>query len=261
MTTTNIAHRRIELFNRLDKVLDPELDRSVIHMGFVTEVTIADTAVTIHFSLPTFWCATNFAFIMAEDLHTAARSLAWVADVTVILDDHHDADQINAAVDAGVPFTKAFPGQPSGTLDNLRAEFKRKAFYGRQSALLQLLLEDRPAVTVLSMCVKDLKMLATLQQPESTSAQSQAAQRYLDSLKDQGWADDDDNAVFIRLENTPINATDLTTHLRMIRRYRMSVDANAQLCGLYLQARRNDNRYTMPLHYIANLNQQGEEHV
>jgi metal-sulfur cluster biosynthetic enzyme len=65
-----------EVLARLATVSDPELDESVTELGFVTDVEVATGgAVRIGFRLPTYWCAANFAFLMAEDMRLAAASL------------------------------------------------------------------------------------------------------------------------------------------------------------------------------------------
>ena len=65
-----------DVWTRLDMVSDPELDQSVAEMGFVNSVEIgAGGAVRISFRLPTFWCAPNFAFLMAHDMREAVERL------------------------------------------------------------------------------------------------------------------------------------------------------------------------------------------
>jgi len=54
-----------EVRRRLEEVLDPELDESIVALGFVKAIDLKDGALTVTLKLPTFWCAPNFAFIMA----------------------------------------------------------------------------------------------------------------------------------------------------------------------------------------------------
>ena len=71
------AGRESEVLACLDSVTDPELDEPVTDLGFVEEVTVgADGAVSIDFRLPTFWCAANFAYMMAEDMRDAVCRVA-----------------------------------------------------------------------------------------------------------------------------------------------------------------------------------------
>ena len=66
------ATREAEVLARLAAVTDPELDEPVTALGFVERVAVAaDGTVTVDFRLPTFWCAANFAYMMAEDMRDA----------------------------------------------------------------------------------------------------------------------------------------------------------------------------------------------
>ena len=68
----------------LATVVDPELDESVTELGFITEVELpSEGEVRVGFRLPTFWCAANFAFLMADDMRRALLELPWVTKVDV----------------------------------------------------------------------------------------------------------------------------------------------------------------------------------
>src|ERR1700752_93454 len=83
----------------LDTVTDPEIDESVAALEFVSRVEVSDeNDVSIEFRLPTYWCAPNFAFMMASDMRDAVREMDWVRSVSVKLLDHFSADLINRGV-------------------------------------------------------------------------------------------------------------------------------------------------------------------
>src|SRR5215470_19730855 len=91
--------RTEEVWSALDTVTDPEIDESVVSLNFVTDVIVdSRSRVEIKFRLPTFWCAPNFAFLMASDMRDAVAELPWVENVTVGLLDHFSADLINRSV-------------------------------------------------------------------------------------------------------------------------------------------------------------------
>ena len=91
--------REAEIWARLATVTDPELDEPVTDLGFVEGVSIEpDGTVTIGFRLPTWWCAANFAWLMADDMRRAVGSLPWVKRVLPRLRDHMFADQVNDGV-------------------------------------------------------------------------------------------------------------------------------------------------------------------
>ena len=103
--------REAEVRARLATVTDPELDEPVTDLGFVEGVTVAaDGAVAIDFSLPTYWCAANFAYMMAEDMRDAVATLPWVTGVVPRLHAHMCADQVNRGVAEGLDFGAAFGG-------------------------------------------------------------------------------------------------------------------------------------------------------
>src|SRR5690606_9064837 len=60
-----LADQLAEVWARLDRVTDPELDDPITDMGFVEAVSVTGAEVSITFRLPTYWCSPNFAFLMA----------------------------------------------------------------------------------------------------------------------------------------------------------------------------------------------------
>ena len=83
----------------LDTVIDPEIDEPVTTLEFVSSVEVSDdNDVCIEFRLPTYWCAPNFAFLMASDMRDAVAELNWVNGVSVRLLDHFSAEMINRAL-------------------------------------------------------------------------------------------------------------------------------------------------------------------
>ena len=127
---------RARVLEALGTVYDPELDEPITTLGFVGSCVVgADGDVEVRLRLPTPQCAPNFAFLMAADAAAAARGVAGVRSVSVVLEDHYTGEEINAAVARGDGFDGAFPGETSGDLRALRALFQRKALLARQSRL------------------------------------------------------------------------------------------------------------------------------
>jgi metal-sulfur cluster biosynthetic enzyme len=133
--------RAAEVWLALEDVTDPEIDESVTSLRFVTRVEIeADTQVRIQFRLPTYWCAPNFAFLMASDMRDAVEQLPWVAGASVELLDHFSAPLINRSVALKQDFRDAFPGETEGDLSQVRRTFLGKSYQRRQELLLRHLL-------------------------------------------------------------------------------------------------------------------------
>jgi metal-sulfur cluster biosynthetic enzyme len=147
---------------RLATVLDPELDQSILELGFVQELCVRDRHAQVVLQLPTSWCAMNFAFIMAEDVRKVLLATAGVEQVSVRLGDHCAADEIEAAVNQGQPFSDAFSGEGAAGLADLRATFLRKGFLVRQERLLQQLRDSAwPPEEIARLCVHDGPHVAT----------------------------------------------------------------------------------------------------
>jgi len=118
------ADRKAEVWRRLETVTDPELDEPVTALEFVTRADVdANNCVHIEFRLPTYWCAANFSFLMADDMRTAVKELPWVADVSVVLGEHMYADKINAGLARGLNFQETFGAEADGDLDEVRRSF------------------------------------------------------------------------------------------------------------------------------------------
>src|SRR5262249_31951324 len=116
------------ILGRLDLVLDPELDESIMQLGFVHSIQVRDRQAIVMLQLPTSWCAMNFAYIMADDVRRELLGVEGIERVTVRLGDHCAADEIEAAVNKGEPFATAFPGTGAADLAALRLTFLRKGF-------------------------------------------------------------------------------------------------------------------------------------
>src|SRR3984893_5445932 len=137
------------ILDRLAQVLDPELDESILDLGFVRSLQLRSGHASVALRLPTSWCAVNFAYLMAEDVRGALLRVEGVRQVTVSLGDHCAAEEIEAAVNDGRPFAEAFPGEGTGSLAGLRLAFQRKGFLGRQERLLRELREAGCSPTVI----------------------------------------------------------------------------------------------------------------
>jgi metal-sulfur cluster biosynthetic enzyme len=141
--------------------MDPELDESVVDLNFVTRADVDPmNRVHIEFRLPTYWCAANFSFLMADDMRTAVSALDWVEGVSVVLGEHMYADKINAGLAQGLSFQETFGTEADGSLEDLRRVFLVKAFQRRQIALLNHLtgLGHQPD-TIVSLTLAELGRL------------------------------------------------------------------------------------------------------
>lgn len=225
----------------LATVMDPELDESVADLGFVTEVELlGEGEVRISFRLPTYWCAANFAFLMADDMRIAVKSLPWVSQVQVKLGEHMYADEINQGVAKGSGFQAAFGRDSEGDLESLRRTFELKAFQRRQAALLDHLLDagHQPAA-LMAMDTTALQRLALDDEGKRLT------QRYLDRRAvARGGAQ-----AFVNTEGQLIAQEALPGYLRDLRRVAINAEFNGALCR-GLQAARFGEATPQPIHFV-----------
>ena len=213
----------------LATVVDPELDESVTELGFVTAVELpGDGEVRIGFRLPTYWCAANFAFLMADDMRRAVQTLPWVTRVEVQLHEHMYAEAINQGVAAGAGFQAAFGAQAEGGLEALRQTFLLKAFQRRQEALLQHLIDAGHAPAAL--VALDIVALPHL---ELDAEGERLAERYLERRSIAGSG----TLAFVDTEGRAIEADALPGHVRNLRRVGVNAEFNGALCRGLLAVR------------------------
>lgn len=164
MTTTGTSYTEVteeHIYQAIADVLDPELDESLVKLGFIDRVQVDGADVSITFKLPTYWCAPNFAYLMAADLRKRASSVPGVRGVRVILLDHCAEDEVTNGVNQGQAFSDAFPDEASedAHLEELRRIFLRKGFLMRQDALLRQMLKlGLDEATIATLRVADMRI-------------------------------------------------------------------------------------------------------
>lgn len=125
---------------RLRRVTDPELDESVVDLGYVDEVAVEGDRVSVSFTLPTAWCSPAFAWMMATDIRDELEALPGVASARVTLRDHMHAEEITDGVNARRSFPETFPDAEDGVSD-VRATLDDKARLARQHDAVGALLD------------------------------------------------------------------------------------------------------------------------
>ncbi|QLG63634.1 iron-sulfur cluster assembly protein [Halorarum salinum] len=125
---------------RLRRVTDPELDESIVDLGYLDEVAVDGGRVAVSFTLPTAWCSPAFAWMMATDVRDELDALRDVRDVRVNLRDHVHADEITTGVNDRRSFAETFPDAEDG-VSAVRAKLDDKARLARQHEAVGALLE------------------------------------------------------------------------------------------------------------------------
>jgi metal-sulfur cluster biosynthetic enzyme len=230
MWAQTAVDRKAEVWGRLQTVTDPELDEPVTELEFVTRADVdAANCVHIEFRLPTYWCAANFSFLMADDMRNAVKALPWVADVSIVLGEHMYADKINAGLARGLTFQETFGAEADGDLDELRRTFLLKAFQRRQAALLAHLIEaGHDAARLVEMTLDELIDL------EVDDAGARLRTRYLERRP---IVADATSRAFAGVDGDPLQAETLSTYVRKLRRVDINAEFNSALCRGLLHAR------------------------
>ena len=224
--------RQAEIWACLQGVMDPELDESVTDLNFVTRADVdSKNRVHIEFRLPTYWCAANFSFLMADDMRRAVNALDWVKGVSVVLGEHMYADKINAGLAKGLSFQETFGTEADGNLDDLRQTFLVKAFQRRQVALLTHLIGvGHSAETIVSLTLTELGCLPMDDEGEKL------VRRYLERRAVVG-SPRTDVLAFVDAEGARLKADRLAGYVSVLRRVGVNAEFNGALCRGLLSVR------------------------
>ena len=210
----------------LSAVRDPELDEPLTDLGFVKDVRIDGGQVTVTLWLPTYYCAPNFAYMMAVDAKEAVGAVDGVTGVAIRLIDHHAADEINGGLDAGKDFDGTFPGETAGNgLAETRQRFDRKAFVARQQEVYRQLTDK-------GLTPKEILGLTLGDLPDTPEAR-----RYLDRRARVELETSVEAPFLVDLDGKAVTAENLDRHLIFARTVSVSIEGNASFCRALLAVR------------------------
>jgi metal-sulfur cluster biosynthetic enzyme len=234
-----------QVYAAIADVLDPELDEPLVKLGFIDQVQVAGPDVTVVFKLPTYWCAPNFAYLMAADLRARVREVPGVGTARIVLLDHCTEDEITTSVNRGQSFAEAFPGEAGEdeNLEELRRIFLRKGFLMRQDALLrQMLKVGLDEATIVGLHLADLSLdepanvafVGVQGQTIRLAGVGHSAAVYLRRRASLGLPQAQDAPLIIDDRGQPLQRGGLTQFLRRSRSIRMSIMFNTSMCkGLF----------------------------
>lgn len=220
---------RDSVWAALGTVADPELDRPLTDLGFVQSVHLDGRDIRVELRLPTYWCAANFAYMMAADARDAIERLPGAGRVEIQLVDHFESARITAGVRDGRSFEEVFPDEATDGLDGVRRTFRRKAFLARQSSVLadaRRALDDTDVVTL---------TLGDGSPPPGVDDVEWA--EYLVRRRDMGLPQSARALAFTMPTGTPLESGALDLYVRLARSVRISVATNAEFCTGLLAAR------------------------
>jgi metal-sulfur cluster biosynthetic enzyme len=216
----------------LEVVRDPELDEPVTSLGFVSSCTVScDGVARVHLRLPTYFCAPNFAFLMVADAYDAVSAVSGVRRAEIVLEDHFAADVINAGVAARSGFVASFGDEAAAELDQLRADFVRKAVLAGTDRICRPLLAAG----------KTMDELATMTLGEVPASPDR--DRLRERRREVGLPCADGAPLLIdALTGDAIGADAVPMHLNRARLTRVNIEANSGVCRGMLQTRYGGSR-------------------
>ncbi len=228
--TTAKPRSRLEgrVWQALDNVMDPELDEPITELGFVEAVAVSEEGIaSVQFRLPTYWCAPNFAFLMAEGIRNEALSVPGVGEVRINLCDHLLAEEMNTGLSQGRGFAEIFGAvSGGGNLEEVRETFERKAFKRRQEVLLRALIaagSDAKAIATMTLGAFDRLDFAD---PDARHQKP----RYRQLLTKRGLAGRPQDLAFRTFDANPLPQDALDDYLDELRRVRINMEFNGSLC-------------------------------
>jgi metal-sulfur cluster biosynthetic enzyme len=225
--TTSVAARADAVLAALGAVRDPELDEPVTDLGFVSSCEVsADGVAHVRLRLPTYFCAPNFAFLMVADAHDAVRAVPGVSRADVLLEDHFASAEINGGVAARAGFAESFEGLAAGELDELRADFVRKAVMaGSDRVCRPLLAAGRTVEDLAGMTLGDLPPSV-----DRDRLRERRAELGLPAGLDSPLQVDPRTGQAVAVEDLPL-------HLRRARLTRVNTEAQGSMCRGMLRDR------------------------
>ncbi|MBZ6495085.1 iron-sulfur cluster assembly protein [Natrinema longum] len=239
------APTRAAVRDRLDRVTDPELDRSIVALEYVDAIEIDAQRVAVDLTLPTAWCSPAFAWMMAIDARDEVESLPAVEESRITLHDHMHETEINRGVNERLSFGEAFP-DADGDVAAVRAELDEKARVARQYDAVETLLEaGLDGESIVDVRVRDLEIdrstdtVAVYVQDRSfaVTVPPEPIERYLEKARKTDLVSEPDTPLFRTPEGDPIDPGSFALVHRRGRLARVNMSSQGGICDGLREAR------------------------
>jgi metal-sulfur cluster biosynthetic enzyme len=232
---------------RLDRVDDPELDRSIVELQYVERVDVDGREVTVEFVLPTAWCSPAFAWMMATGIRDEVGSLPDVSSVTVTLSDHMHGEEISTGVNEDTPFEAVFADAEDG-VEVVRRKLDEKTRFARQYAAVRALEDaglDPEQIATLRRTDVDLAFgpdaaaVSVRDGALTVTVARQPLDEYLDKAREVGLVTDDRDRLFTDREGDPLDADPESVEavVRDSRLAAANVEGQATICASLHESR------------------------
>lgn len=228
---------------RLARVHDPELDRSITDLEYVEELRIDGGHVTVRFVLPTAWCSPPFAWMMATGIRDEVRALPGVTEVTVDLLDHMHAEEINRGVNRNLPFEAVFEDADDG-VEEIRRDLDEKARLARQHTAVEALLDAGLDVDqVVTLAPADLSLStepATVVLRDGAvvvSVPAEPLRRYLEKARAVEVVTGPDDRLFADADGEPVSPEAFESVHDRARAAKVNIEGQGSICAELHEAR------------------------
>jgi metal-sulfur cluster biosynthetic enzyme len=91
---------RRQIFDELTKIVDPEINVSIMELELVDNIDIADSDVKVDLHLTIPFCPAIFGFKIAQDVHDNLLKIDSINDVKVNVSNHFMSEAINNQVNS-----------------------------------------------------------------------------------------------------------------------------------------------------------------
>ncbi|MFO8114606.1 MAG: iron-sulfur cluster assembly protein [Halorubrum sp.] len=227
--------------DRLDRVEDPELARSIVELDYIDTIGVDGDRVEVQFTLPTAWCSPAFAWMMATDARDEVEALDWVREARIELCDHMHGEEITTGVNARDTFGETFPDADGGVAE-VRAALADKARVSTQREAIDALLDagvDPGQIVALDRSDVDLAgeeahvSIGGL----SVVVDADPLDEYLDRAAGSGHVTDPADTLFLTPEGEPIDADRLDVVQKRSRLATVNVGGQGAVCDALHRAR------------------------
>jgi metal-sulfur cluster biosynthetic enzyme len=91
---------RRQIFDELTKVVDPEINVSIMELELIDNIDINDSEVKVDLHLTSPFCPAIFGFKIAQDVHDNLLKIEGINDVKINVSNHFMAEAINNQVNS-----------------------------------------------------------------------------------------------------------------------------------------------------------------
>lgn len=241
MAVVELDHERV--MERLDRVDDPELDRSIVELEYIKRLDIDDAVVRIDLMLPTAWCSPAFAWMMAVGAREEVSDLPGVEQCEVWLTDHMHTEEINRGVNEGLRFEDVFEDADGG-IEAVQRTLDEKARMARQyeavGALTDAGVRPEQVVTLqrADVSFEDGRAFVSLaEEAFVVSLPAESLVGYLEKAEATGLVADPDDLLFATPDDDPIPLEDFEMVQHRARLAKTNIDGQGGVCAALHESR------------------------